>query len=201
MDKLLNKLVSSGGGFQQPVANLSLQTYTIRPSPQDGKLQLVHTTGSPVGDPPLYCIAVSDKRPNIVFYRGIPGPSNAIAHGDLHLLSSSTSTLSLRGQTFAMKMSQLSESISFEYQQMGRLKWKPSAMTGTSLELYDKSGLKLAKFGSSGILKFGEKKLEMFVPCDGQFVELVVFSALAARELKKASDEVASEVIQAVAGV
>lgn len=83
---------------------------------------------------------------------------------------------------------------------MGRLKWHVNKLTGSPLELRDGSGDMLAQFKSAGFPGSGEKKLEILVPCDDFFVELVVLSGTAAKALAKAEIDTASEVVQAVAG-
>jgi len=49
--------------------------------------------------------------------------------------------------------------------------------------------------------KLEEKSLEILVPCDRFFVELVVLSAATARSVIKTTDKAILEVCEAVAGV
>lgn len=86
-----------------------------------------------------------------------------------------------------MKPGTLSSNQSFTYPPVGKMKWKSNFM-GTALELFDTGAdRKLARYK----LKFsgsGGKRLELFVPCDDLFLDLVVLSgvAAAAKDLEQA---------------
>lgn len=141
-----------------------------------------------------------------------------------HCLSS-TIDISLPHQhphPIEMKQNSLSGSgnYSFIYPRAGgKLKWKVSqtSLSGSSLSLVDSNtNQKLAQIksnrgDSSGgdggkstfmgkINKMSEKRLEIYVPCDDFFVDLVVLSGLAVKEMKAKETEAAMEVMNAVGG-
>jgi hypothetical protein len=71
-------------------------------------------------------------------------------------------------------------------------------MAGSGLELSDAVGNKLAKLKSSGFR--GAKQLELLVQCDKFFFDLVLVSAMVAKGLTRANNEVIAEVAGGVAG-
>lgn len=75
---------------------------------------------------------------------------------------------------------------------MGEMKWKVDKLTGSTLELKDSSGNKVAKLKSGG--GHGEKKLDILIPCDAFFVELVMLSGIAAKTISKIMTDIAIEV-------
>ncbi len=99
-----------------------------------------------------------------------------------------------------MTLNQLSGNFTLESPTTGRLKWKPGKIMESSLELRDNSALKIAHLRSGGFPGSRERKMDVFVPCDGPFLDLVVLSGIAAKMSMKDMDEMASEAIQAVAG-
>ena len=65
--------------------------------------------------------------------------------------------------------------------------------------LCDSIGDRLAEIKSTGKFGFGgDKLLEILVPCDELFVELVVLSAIAAKALVKAENEAVVGVMDAL---
>ena len=85
---------------------------------------------------------------------------------------------------------------------MQEMKWQVSQLTGSSLTLCDASGMPLAKIKSLRMFSSNEEQaLEIFVPCDNYFVDLVLLSGYAAWLMTKCTNEVIGEVVQAVAGV
>lgn len=95
-----------------------------------------------------------------------------------------------------MKTSSLSGNHTLDFPAFGRLKWVVSQLGGSSLELRDEAGASLAKYGSVSFM--GDKKLEIFVPGDEDFVGLVVLSAMTCVALNKMERKVATEVAGAV---
>jgi hypothetical protein len=95
-----------------------------------------------------------------------------------------------------LKMSQSSGNFSLEGPQMGKLKWKVNQPAGSSLQLRDSAGRKLAQLKSAGFPGSSEKKLEIVVQCDDRFVEVIVLSGIAAKTLTRGMMEAASEVAQ-----
>lgn len=91
-----------------------------------------------------------------------------------------------------MKTSSLSGNSTLDFPGLGRVKWIVSQLGGSSLELRDENGASMAKYGSVSFM--GDKKLEMFVPGDEEFVGLVVLSAMTCAALTKMERKVASGV-------
>ena len=81
---------------------------------------------------------------------------------------------------------------------MSKMKWKADELTGSTLILRDSAGGKLAKLKSIGFC--GERQLEILVPCDEYFIELALLSGIAAKIVKKGTDEAAAEIVSGVAG-
>jgi hypothetical protein len=136
---------------------------------------------------------------NVILFRGDPDPKSTV--GDAHFHShSSTTDLMLHGQPMRMKMNQITGTFTIRHPIMGDLKWKAHDLTGSSLELRDGGGRKLARLKSGGLRKSG-KKFEILVPCQDSFVELVLLSGMAAKAVKKATDEALAEVLGAVGDV
>ncbi|KAK7408715.1 hypothetical protein QQX98_009131 [Neonectria punicea] len=190
----------SGSSTQKP-SNPGSQVLHIRPSPHDSKLLVVHPVGYPKDAPPMYSIKVSQSsKPNVVVSRGLMSPQSTVGHAIFHMFFSTTSELSVRGQPIPLKASHFSGKFTMDVPGIGRFKWKPNQLTGTSFELYDGAGMKLAKLGSAGLLAFGEKKLELMVPCDDFFLDLVLLSAMSVKEMSKIATEAVGEASSAVVG-
>ncbi|KPM44543.1 hypothetical protein AK830_g1977 [Neonectria ditissima] len=181
-------------------SNPGSQIFQIRPSPHGHGLLVVHPAGYPKDAPPMYCIKVKpSSKPNVVLSRGPMSPQTTVGHARFHFFSSTTE-LFVRGQPVPLKASTFSGKFTMDIPGMGKFKWKPNQLTGTSFELFDGAGRKLAKLGSAGLLAFGEKKLELMVPCDDFFLDLVLLSAISVKELSKIAGEAASGATEAVIG-
>ncbi|KAL3955939.1 hypothetical protein ACCO45_008785 [Purpureocillium lilacinum] len=118
----------------------------------------------------------------MALYYGEASPANLVGEGKLSSFSS-TSQMRVRGMPFTLRMSQMSGSITLESPVTGKMKLKPNPMTGTGLGMYDASGNKVAKIRSGG--GFGDKQLEIYVPGDGMFIEVVLLSFMTAKMLNK----------------
>ncbi|CAM1501209.1 Fc.00g103710.m01.CDS01 [Cosmosporella sp. VM-42] len=199
MKDLINRFLS-GSSQGQASPTPGSQVFTISASSKDPSLRVLHPAGYPKDAPPLYSVSnLRHLTPNMVLSRGIPDHSNAVAFANFHL--SSPTDLTVHGQHIPMKMSQMSGSFTINYPPIGKLKWKPNPLTGSSFELFDSAGLKLAKLGSAGFPNLGDKKLQIFVACDGFLQELIILSALTAKDLTSTVNEAAGEVASAIAGV
>ena len=189
MSRLVSRLVSRLS--DEPKSSNTHQTITLRPSPKDKNLTLIHLAGHPIDAPPLYTVIAASE--NVSVYRGHLAPVNLIGTAD-------SSSMALRGQHLKMRMSQMSGNLSLEWPPTGTLKWKPDMLTGSSLDLSDNSGRNLAEFKSTNMLKPSEKVIEIHVPGDEVFMALVVLSGLAAKAATRKNTEAASEIVQALAG-
>ena len=103
--------------------------------------------------------------------------------------------------------SSLSSGYSFTCPSIGKLKWGDASSSGLSsaLELVDTSkGCKLARYKKSGGGFMGAggstMTLEILVPCNDFFLDMVVVSALAAKKAKAGDSEAGLEIAQALVG-
>ncbi|KAJ5320682.1 hypothetical protein PENANT_c073G09244 [Penicillium antarcticum] len=180
-------------------ANPRAVSLSLRPAPWDPTKVLVHPAGYPIEAPPSYSVLIcKEKAPNVVVLRGWgAGPWDMV--GDARLPSlSSKSHLTLHGQSIDMRLSQMSGHFSLQTSFTGRLKWKTNMLSGRILELHDTSGTKIATIQPSKTS--GEKELEIYVPHDGQFLELVLLSGMTAKAMTKAENEAAVEVLGSILG-
>ena len=135
-----------------------------------------------------------------MLFKGLPDPSVALGDASFHCFTS-TSDLRIRGQSIRLKMSELTGDFSMTCPPMGKLKWKVNKLTGSPRVLCGSFGDRLAEIKSTGKFGIGEHKLlEILVPCDEFFVELVVLSAMAAKALSRVENEAAVGVIEAIGG-
>lgn len=85
----------------------------------------------------------------------------------------------------------------FVYPPIGKFAWKNDSLAGKALALRDEAGMTLARY------KADSGRLEILVPCDDSFLDLVVITALAAGVMDKKNAkvmEVMGEVLGGVAG-
>ncbi len=198
MSSLLSGMLSDFGGSK--TTSSAVHTLEIRKSQADpAQLAFIHAAGAPENSEPLWSVLNNKAgNPDILIYKGSSHPHNVFGDGSLSSLSGSA-TLSMRGVPIKVKASSLGEGYSVESQQLGKMKWKPNPMTGTGLQLHDSSGTVIAKIKSSG-LGIGPKSLVVYVQADEFLMDLIVFTAMAVKTIKRTEDETAAEVIQAVAG-
>lgn len=96
----------------------------------------------------------------------------------------------------------LTDDFTLECLPLGTWKWKVSKLTGHSMKLWDNIGNKLAELKSvGGMSKLGEKRLEILVPCDSFFVELVMLSVVTAKSVMEATDNELLQALEAAAGM
>ncbi|GJN71669.1 hypothetical protein VFPFJ_02349 [Purpureocillium lilacinum] len=156
----------------------------------------IRPAGYPPTAPPLYTFTgAPHAKPNMALYYGEASPANLVGEGKLSSFSS-TSQMRVRGMPFTLRMSQMSGSITLESPVTGKMKLKPNPMTGTGLGMYDASGNKVAKIRSGG--GFGDKQLEIYVPGDGMFIEVVLLSFMTAKMLNKIVGDAVGEAVSSV---
>lgn len=194
MPSLLSRLASVSQSLSGD-SNAPFRAFTIRMSSSDPlKLTTIHPVRAPSNSPPLYSFTGSSStEPNVVLYYGMPSHPSVIGQGYFSS-SGSTSELQLRGIHILLHRSQMSGNFTLESQITGKMKWKLSEMSGSSLYLYDASGNIVAKLKSG----HGDKTLEIYVPCDDIFAEAVVFSAATAKVIQSTNDEAAAEVVSSI---
>ncbi|KAG4413587.1 hypothetical protein IFR04_013289 [Cadophora malorum] len=194
MSKYISRLISSSSGGS-PAAS----TFSIRSSPHIPDHIVVHPLGYPADVPPVFTIVTSTSKPNVSIFRGHADPANKLGDAIMHTFSS-TIDLNHRGQTASLKENSLSGNFTL-VSPIGKFKWGVNQITGTGLELKDSSGTKLASLRSAGFPGSGERKLELVVPVDDIFLELIVLSAMTAKTSQKGTNDAVGEVVSAVAGV
>lgn len=147
---------------------------------------------------PAFTIKSSPKtKPNITVYR-------ISQNGPIMLGTSSARTsqlsgnvyaeVSLYGHNFKMKHDQMTGSSSqkFEYPSLGSFKWKPD-LKG-NLRLFDSNSQLLARWQTSG----QNQTLDFFVSGQGEFVDMVVVTALAALNFQRKETKQVEEVMDAM---
>jgi hypothetical protein len=175
--------------------NQTHQILTFRPSYQADSTIIDRT--SPSGAIfPLFSFTKSKKsKPNVTVYRIGAGnssvPQTFIGDASVHSTSSCVK-MTLHGQPIKMKTSELSGS-SYKFENsMGKFKWKSDSIASGALALLDASGMKLARYTPG-------ERLEILVPCDDTFLDLVILSGLGAAAMK-AKDKKDTEIIGEVLG-
>jgi hypothetical protein len=145
----------------------------------------------PMGGPPMYFARVSSsKRPNIKLYKG--GEQEVFTSSD-HSFSSAID-LMVHGQPMQMRQSSMSGACTIQHPTLGDLKWKVPQLIGTTADLSDSRGTKIAALKSNKVKGMGQKIIELYVPCDPSFLDLVVGSAFALMKANKELAEGAMEI-------
>ncbi|KAL4892819.1 hypothetical protein BDV59DRAFT_178684 [Aspergillus ambiguus] len=207
MGDLFARLIPVSSSFSaqsQQMAIPSSRIFSLRSSSRDQNATALHLAGYPDMTLPVFSITVHNtSKPNLLLFRGAPNASSPIGSARFHSLSSTTD-VTLRGEPIRMKTSALSGSFTIETPRQGSFKWHLNQLTGTALELDDCEGRKIAslKYNSFG---FGEKKLEIMVPCKEEFVEFIVMTGMVAKVLTgrmtEGSAEAAGGIFSTVVGV
>ena len=195
---LISQLIS-GRSSSQSGATPSVLAFLIRSSSRDPGLTTLHAAGYPKDAPPVLSVqSTNESKINLLLFKGLPGTSLALGDTSSHHFTSTTD-LRVRGQSIRLKKSELTGDFSMTCPPLGKLKWKVSKLTGSPMVLCGTVGDRLAEIKSTGKFRFrGDKLLEISVPCDEFFVELVVLSAIAAKALSKAENKAAVGVIDAL---
>jgi hypothetical protein len=202
MDGLISKVRSKATGSEEPGA---APTHTLFFCPSDIDLGLitVHHSSYPRDAPPLFTIKATDgmsmslEESDYLFFQN----GQFMGQADFSL-NSTKINMSLRGRPIQMKQSNISGNFSLDVPPLSLLKWKVNQLTGGSLQLFDESGVKLAKIGKSSTLGGSDagQKLEVFIPADEFFVDLCMISGFAAWTLNRTTNKVVKEVVQAMPG-
>ncbi|CAG7559512.1 unnamed protein product [Fusarium equiseti] len=179
MRELLNKVLYGSSNPQGVSANDGSQSLLIRPHPNNEDILLVTLTGFPKDAPPLYTISKRPTNPSFLLHRGPPAPENIIATASMHI---STSTVDM--SVYNQPMVQV----------------ETESVHWIRVWLHDGQGKKIAKYGSAGLMNFGEKQVSVYVPGDEFSTVMVLLSAIASKELAGVIDEVVGEVTGALLG-
>ncbi|KAI9158871.1 hypothetical protein HJFPF1_06871 [Paramyrothecium foliicola] len=192
MSKYINKLLNGASALSGDGS--TTHHFILRPAPKDSHLTLVQTVAQAPGQPPVY--TVRDDGSTKTLYVGGPHQPNFV--GDMsESTMGMTQRLSLRGHQLTVRTSKSDTKYIVESQQYGRLEWKPNSL-GLGLYLHDQNGNKVAAYKSNGLKNLGEKQVLVFVPCDGYYLEMIVLTAIAAKQLDRNVEEVVGEIAGAV---
>lgn len=177
------------------------QVLTFRKSPRDKKITLIQPFNAAPNAPPYYSVRHSkNHKPQVVLFQGDASAHNSIGEASISSISSKIKA-SLRGHHFIIKESNLSGNFTIMDPQRGDLKWHTDFLLGRALELRDLQGMVLAKLKTQGFPGSKQKKLEIYVPHDNNFLDLVVLTGFVAKSAEKADADGLVEVAGAVAGV
>lgn len=153
--------------------------------------------GPPHVQAPIYSAKLSKiTKPHVIVWKG----NAEVATVRMHSFSSKLD-FCIHGQTIPMSESNLSGNTTIQHPRLGPLKWKANQLTGTSSELIDNSGTIIARLKPNHVPGMGKKKLELLVPCDQIFLDLVVASAMAVMLSMQSTLEAAGDAIGAVVDV
>ncbi len=175
--------------------DLSHQTLEFRPAPNDVNTTVIARTDFNATAFPLFSFTKSKElKPKLLVHRiGVGNgtvPQTIVGDAIYNSLKSCVH-LTLHGQPMKMKLRDSMSGYEFE-SSMGKFKWNSDSIAGNAIALSDGSGMKLARF------RVGER-LDILVPCEDLFLDLVVVSALAAAGMK-AKDHMNTAMISEVAG-
>ena len=199
MNSLVSKLLPNSAAMHAPSEEGSSgHVFSFRQSPSDSNCTVIQPMGTHQDAPPMYSIIRSKhSKPNVVVFAGDRSSHNMLGDARFSSLSSKTK-LTLRGQPLIMKRSELTGNFTVDDAHWGKLKWHTNQLTGRSLELRDRSGQPLARLKALGFPGSGQKKLEILVPFDKQFLDMVVLTGAVAKALEKT--EVA-ELVEVFGGI
>lgn len=139
---------------------------------------------------PLYHVKLSKtSKPHITLWKN----NIEVYTARLHSFSSKIDVFT-HGQPMTLSESNLSGNITIHHPQQGDLKWKISQLSGTSAELIDPRGMKLAAIKSNHMPGMGEKKIELMVQFDPMFLDMVLGSAMTVMMQMKALSEAMGEI-------
>lgn len=166
-----------------PDKNDHAYAFTIRPSKVGRHFLEVRLTTHPAEVPPVCFFQQSTwSSPDLVFTRSNNGvPGMIIGESTLKPLSGKAKMI-VHGQPVQMKQSTWSGSCDFDSAPLGSFRWKSS-----SWELQDKAGTSLARLKSEHL---GRWKIDILIPCDERFIDLVLLTGLSAKMLEKAVGEI-----------
>lgn len=173
-----------------------ISCFTIYGPDKEGGLYTIDPNGRRIV---LFSRKENKSKPQLEMFRVVQGgllqPLSTASFSSL----SGTITMRIHGQEIKMKdkYEGLTPHKSFSGP-VGELKWKPTAWANGS-ELWDSAGVLLARYKH---LKFsGDPVLEIFVQLDNILMELVVTAAVAILVDEKKGLKIASELVEALAGV
>ena len=209
----LSDLFSSGSGCNgsngskgyQPPAQV-FQSLTFMPSPNNDKATIVQREGPQGSAFPLFSMTPTSFPQSGIQVSRVVGWNPALQEAPIsevrfHSLSTTNVDMQLHGQHLKIKNDGFSSTYTMDDPRAGKLKWKSSSK---ALELTDSAGTMLAKYQRKGAIGRSDgKRLDILIPCDDLFLDLIVVSALAVgrkREKDSKDAEAAGEVVSALAG-
>lgn len=152
---------------------------------RDNTLYISHPNGSKT---PIFTVETHEySKPNVKFSKIFPDGSKQDTCTATFSSLSGSITLSFNGQE--LKLKEGLDGLVFSGPS-GELKWKSSGGSSSIYDLVDQAKVKIARYTFKGK---GEPRLEIFVPCEDGFVDLVICSGVAVGvKKKKTGEEVAA---------
>ena len=175
------------------------QVLTCRTIPSQPDVKILERAGFPNPDLPLFSFRRNKSKPNIIVHRIGAGNAPILETfiGDASVSASTSSVkINLQGQAIKLKINEMTLSSYNFTSSMGKFKWKSDSLAGNAIALTDGSSMKLARYMPG-------ERLEVLVPCDDHFLDLVVVTALSAAAIMKKDGEnaeAAGEIISALLG-
>ena len=192
MNELANKLLHYTSSLTSGTQPNPTHHFILRRSSQDSDITNVSPIDQPQDGLAVYTIQTSKK--TIILYQGEPNPQQVVGECKAAFMGLSMN-VSLRGSQFLIRNSTTGTKFVVESPNYGRLTWRGDSLLGSGLSLYKASGEKVATIKSGGILNHHEKQLLLFMPCDVNYVEMVLLTAVAAMKLDKRADDIAYKLL------
>jgi hypothetical protein len=194
MSKFVSKLLHGASAFDKDNETSATYHFILRPNSENSDITNVYSIDQPPESAAIYTIMSGQSSQH--FYRGDPHPQNSIAQctsAKMGLVQNAH----LRGQQISIRTSAVRTKYIVQSPTYGRLEWKPNPITGTGLYLYNTSGERLAAFKSNGLMNYQQKQLLVFVPCGGDYIEMILVTACAAKILDRTVTEIIMEIVGA----
>lgn len=168
-----------------------VQAFEIKTSKSDHGLKLIRPVGAPDNSPPIMTIIKSRwHKPNFSLIQGPPplpeegnpDPSRVAGWATLATFGSKADG-QVRGNPLNIKMETWGAGCLVETPTLGKLKWKRNEKTAIGLDLFDGDKRLVAKLRVGEGWDNAQKILEIYVPGDDYFTEVVAISSMIVREL------------------
>jgi hypothetical protein len=164
-------------------------SFSIHKNKKAKALDIVPFGPAPMGEPMYRAKVSSSKKPNVRLSKN----QYEIYTSSDHSFSSKIDII-FNGQPIQMSQSSLSGHCTVHHPKLGDLKWKVPQLFGSAAELIDGRGTRIAALKSNKVKGMGQKTVELYVPCDPVFLDLVIGTALtlmkAVKELQEGVFEV-----------
>ncbi|EPE24987.1 hypothetical protein GLAREA_11568 [Glarea lozoyensis ATCC 20868] len=196
--KLVSKAASSTIAQPNPEST-PIFKIIFKPDNRDSHITSIHLAHSP-NPTPLFIVRTQwFHKPNTILFCNGAEIGHATFPNFRH-----TTVITYQGQSFPMRVSGLTGYQSFDAPILGRLKWQPAIMVGSTIELKDSYGNKLGRFKPADIPgTTKEKMLELYFATDEYNLGLLVLTVMAAAAQVPKGDAAGAvgDVVSAVASI